>query len=247
MTAGPCTPYTTKANWQGNPLLCGSEVADDETWSAAASDLLYVLLGRQFPGACTATVRPVRRGGDCCDPSFSRALLGGCGCGSSPIPLHLPVREITSIKVDGVELVDSETWYLRDGYLLERVDGDWPASQNLALPDTEVGTFSITYGFGPVTPDLVVKAADEYAVQLWLVDNPGTGKTPLQGVDTVSRQGMSLSARQQQDALRTSGPSLPNIMSAIAAYNPRGERLPPDLWSPDDDWDLIIVTRPRPA
>ena len=240
---GPCTPYVTGADWDYLPELCDASVSPEDAllYSARSSAAVYVLLGRQFPGACTATVRPRRAADACCPSSFAGALYGDGGCGGDAIELHDPVRSITAIKIDG-ELFTG--WHVENGHTLVRGDGKaWPSTQHMGRPDTEEGTFSITYVFGAPTPDDVVLAAAEYAAYLYASDHPAGGKLAYPaGTDSVSRQGQSVSTRRDADRARQAGPSLPNLMSAIAAYNPANQRLPPDAYSPDDAWELVVVT-----
>lgn len=68
-----------------------------------------------------------------------------CGCtGGKVLHLPAPVGPVEVVKIDGAVLVD--TAYMLRGTALIRTDGEaWPATQDLTLPDTEVGTFSVRY------------------------------------------------------------------------------------------------------
>src|SRR5687767_10371672 len=92
-----------------------------------ASDLLYGLSGRQFPGECTETIRPCSvRAGTTNVPNWHGTALadggfgwwyssGVCGCNrlvaacrcnslSQILLPHYPVNDVTEVKVDGVVL-----------------------------------------------------------------------------------------------------------------------------------------------
>jgi len=82
--------------------------------------------------------------------------MGSCSCRARcEVPLEGPVATVDQVMVDGVEL--SSTAYRLDSWkgipVLVRTDGGcWPKCQDMELPDTEAGTFSITYRKGIAVP-----------------------------------------------------------------------------------------------
>lgn len=159
-------------------------------------------------GTCPVTIRP------CPEPPR-------CGCGFSPhlgedgnwyndcphratckplseIDIPGPVGWIEEFKINGgvVDLSDGTDWRLDNGHLLVwQGDGDSPipATQDLNKPDTEVGTYSITYSQSyPVLADgrlAVAFLAMEFAKAC-----APKGKCSLpRGVTSVVRNGVTFS------------------------------------------------------
>ena len=236
VASGPCAPYAN-ANDLPDDAICGEIDANLlDLCLRRAAEALWEMLGNQFPGECSSTVRPIRTGG--CWEDFTRLGPTTAGLVSEPIPLRAPVRSIESVTIDGEEIDD---WYLVDNHLLYRSEGGWPSSQSLHLPSTDPNTFAITYTWGPDTPEIVVAANVEMALWLYESWSPKPGQIEA---DNVSRQGMSWSARQVAADLRRNGPTLPAVATAVGAYNPEGNRRPWGFFSPDDTWDLVEVFHP---
>lgn len=123
-----------------------------------------------------------------------------CGCGASCAPLSEiildgPVGYISSLKIDGEEQdLVSGNWRLDDGHrLVWQGDGPSPVpeTQDLNKPDTEVGTWSITYSQSyPVGPD--AKIAVAYLAMEFAEACKPKGKCSLpKGVTNVVRNGVS--------------------------------------------------------
>jgi hypothetical protein len=173
MTAyGPCASWP--AQWGSCSALSTASPAATGQAVDAATEILHALSGRQF-GACTVTLRPCRR--DCADapwgwaewPSASYpqpALIGGLwfnlACGSCPgacscsrlseVLLPAPIRSITQVKVDGSPLATG-AYRVDDARVLVRTDGsEWPRCNDLAKPDTQAGTWSVTATYGQDVP-----------------------------------------------------------------------------------------------
>jgi hypothetical protein len=130
----------------------------------AASDAVVVATNGQVRGRCTTTVRP------CADTSCACGWPGdGCSCCRLDA-IHLPGEdiEILSVKIDGDELTDGMFgWLDQDGLIRLGADSPrtWPGCQKMYLPDTEEGTFSITYEWG-LLPFTAVMASTEIACDL---------------------------------------------------------------------------------
>src|SRR6478735_11762564 len=113
-------------------------------------------------GGCPITVRPCVTG-SCAPPAmwlsgaFYPVNWSGtwtnCGCAGVCIHNGLDlatlgfggiVGPIDEVRIDGEVLLESE-YAVLDTYLV-RTDGQpWPRAQDMTQPDTEVGTWSITY------------------------------------------------------------------------------------------------------
>jgi hypothetical protein len=143
-------------------------------------------------------------------PNWRWGWTNECGdrCGCEPLSRvklnGYPVREIVEVKIDGDVLAadddDGNPNYRLDGWRwLVRMDtpGDpvtanrWPSCQNLALEDTEDGTFSVSYRHGVDPPELGRRAAAALACQLYLSCSGGDCVLPA-GATKVTRQGVQI-------------------------------------------------------
>ena len=127
----------------------------------AASDALYRLSGGIASGRCTYTVRPCWDGGCICGRGWG---CSNCVIRGIPLPGTRPV--VTSVKIDGAT-VDPTTYAMVNGRKLALVDGtSWPTNKDPLLPDTEDGTFSITYEHGLPWDFLAKQAANELVCEM---------------------------------------------------------------------------------
>lgn len=140
-------------------------------WALVATELLYRLSGQQYPGVCVDKIRPCRNPGvavqsvDYVASGGSRPLVwhggcvdcsGGIGCGCTAhdavrLP-HVPVRQITEVKIDGVALTADDYRLVDRRWLIRSNGAAWPCCNDLAKLDTEEGTFSVAYTFGNRPP-----------------------------------------------------------------------------------------------
>lgn len=171
-------------------------------------------------GTCPITIRPCPTQTPCgCwgrgypgdlavyGPSYSPLLWDGrwynCrGCNqrcepTSEIDLPGPVGYIEELRIDG-EIVDlaSGDWRLDAGHLLVwQGEGasPIPATQNLDLPDTSVGTYSVTYSKShPVTADARLAVA-YLAMEFAKACLPKAKCSLPRGVTNVVRNGVTFS------------------------------------------------------
>lgn len=171
-----CAPWATH---EDAPLALQAYDIDPDAVDDAfqvASDVLFELTGRRWPGVCTDVIRPqaswrFTEGPPRWWPATARAGLGSaygwCSChrgretGCNRVPeIKLPGHPVDPtgivVKIDGLEFFD---FRLDDGRFLVRTDGDgWPCCQNLLEPDTEENTWSVAYSYG-TGPDLGGKRA----------------------------------------------------------------------------------------
>lgn len=187
------------------------ELTEDELDRAflVASDVLFNLTERRWPGVCVDKVRPTARyRRHDASPRWWHATgdyrYGFCSCNRSrdfgclTIPsIELPGRPVHAdglvVKVDG-EVVEAIVY---DRNKITRADGKgWPCCQNLLLPDTEHSTFSVEYPYGLGPPIGGVMACAQLGCQLALAFNPdalsdGACKLPKR-VQTITRAGTTI-------------------------------------------------------
>lgn len=260
---GPCTSWIDGSD----VAACCSAATGVDAWelddeAAIASQLLYEVSGRQFPGVCERTVRPCRTRCTHWGPEslnstwFWSGWTGGysgyangwwwneggdqCGCGTlSYVKLAgYPVREVVNVKIDGV-IVDPALYRL-DGRTnlvrlanLDGTEGWWPACQNLWLADDQPGTMSVTYKWGTPPPELGKRAAAQLACEIYSACTTGDCNLPTK-VTKVVRMGVTIDRVASTAALlRSGGTGLPLVDMFMAAYNPQGMRRRPAVWSPD--------------
>lgn len=251
---GPCNAWTTNDQVAA---CCATEASSDETpfddFIAAASQALFELSARQWAGVCEQTVRPCQtqtpcgfqvlsRGHLVMDPYFWNGSDWGVACGCQPLSkvtlAGYPVREIVEVKIDGVALDPSE-YTLKDHRNLIRMNGGtWPSCQRIDLPDTEEGTWSVTYTYGQNPPWLGMMAASELACELYKAcasEELGLDCALPSGVTSLTRQGITIErnpfvAWGRQDRIWRTG--LPHVDLFLNTYNPAGIRRRPVFVTP---------------
>lgn len=220
-----------------------------------ASATLHRLTGYRV-GGCPITVRPCKAGCAAATtrPSYldmmgfyghgfyphiqggvwvnSCGCTGSCSCGPEcRVSLPGPVGRVDEVKVDGT--VISSTDYRADGDgLLWTGTGDcpFPVCQNMALADTEVGTFSITYLNAWPVDALGAYAAGVLASEFAKACTGGKCRLPA-SVTAVSRQGISMQIAA--GAFPDGFTGIREIDAYIALYNPTPIRQAVQVYSPD--------------
>lgn len=205
LPTGTCEPWATLADL-GSPCDdYGMDPALLEDSLQIASDVLFSLSGRRYPGVCEDVVRPT---GACAPrPTTPRDTLGRRGdpCCSTVRGIRLggsPLVDVTEVLLDG-EILDPSEYRVDDHDLLVRLrDADgtlrsWPCCQDVTLPTTEEGTFQVTYTYGRTPPLGGIRAAASLACQLALAAQPETaGQCRLSDrVLSVTRQGVTKTLR----------------------------------------------------
>lgn len=214
----------------------------------ASSSLEGLTAGRV--GGCPITVRPCSR--RACSPAWAHSgggpfypnLWNGqwfntCTCGSTcgcstmcEISLRAPVGRIEEIKVDGVAL-DLADFRLDNGHIIVwQGEGEcpMPASQNLSLPDTAEGTFSITYLNAYPVDGMGAQAVALLAMEFAKACQP-KGKCALpRGVTDVVRNGLTFSV--QVGLFPNNQTGIDTVDAFIRRYNPNGLTQAPTVWSP---------------
>ena len=129
-----------------------------------ATETLRRLTGYRV-GGCPVTVRPCRAscvnvtplpyytGGYYPHPNAAGYWVNSCGCTDNcscdalcTVNLPTPIGQIIEVRVDGDLVLPTDYAIIRD-QLTWTGGGEcpWPTCQDLALGDTEPGTFSVTY------------------------------------------------------------------------------------------------------
>lgn len=252
----------------------GSDTSVLDDYVIAASEILFELSGRLYSGLCEKTVRPCRSDCACGWQVLSRGHVIGpwdwgsgwgwtgqwwqCNddhCGCTPLSRVLlsgyPVREITEVKIDG-DIVNPDTYRLDNHRWLTRVRDPaepdtvlmWPSCQALDLPDTEGGTFSVTYTYGQNAPLDGRMAAGVLACQLYnLCTNATDAECAIpQNAVRLTRQGVTVDKATTiawfygrkgsgQDAGWQTG--IVQVDSFLNSFNKKGLQQRPKTWSPD--------------
>ena len=245
-------------------VVCAVDMSSE---AMMASQVLYELSGRRFSGSCEITARPCTNDFACGIQILSRGHIVGpwdygwtwggwswgsgdanpCGC--EPLSRVLlsgyPVREIVEVKIDG-SVVDPATYRLDDRRWLVRVrehaDDEalmWPSCQILDLPDTENGTFSVTYKYGMDPPIIAQHAANELACQFFRLCSSdadcvlpaNVSRTTRLGVTT--ERGSVLSWFFSRRLERGWATGMATVDAFLSAYAKEGWSRKPMTYSPD--------------
>jgi len=255
-TPAPSLPC---AGWDVNTDCCEEfwETLSPDLQTAAAeygAFTLWAATGRRF-GLCTKTVRPCGRvcnqrgisGYFWSDGTWLPYIFNGvwrncwCGCGGGGCCceptcqtwLAGPVYAIspTGVSQDG-EIVPVDAWRVDDGHWLVRTDGDcWPECQDYNV-DSGEGTFFVTYQQGIPVPSVLLRAAGELACE-WAKSCMGQVCRLPQRVQSLTRQGVSISMVSIDDLLKGGLTGVQTVDSVIASFNPYGLRAPLRLATPD--------------
>jgi hypothetical protein len=214
---GPCSLWATEDDIAACCTVEGTDLSILTQYAVAASQVMYAISGKRYAGLCgPVTARPCRTGCGCWP--FQRLSSGynsheltiwtgsvwglsgpgwsstcGCGCVPEVVLSGVPVAEIGEVKING-SVVDPTTYELRDYRKLVRTDGGfWPSCQNIALPDTEAGTWSVTYTYGEGPPVVGQLAAAALACEMYTACSDGAGECQLPSQATrIIRQGITI-------------------------------------------------------
>jgi hypothetical protein len=198
----------------------------------AASDALYVLSGGVMSGVCETVYRPCADGGCVCGFDITC-----CCCEIVGIPLPQPRPVVTEVKIDGVVFED---WAIVNGYKLVRTDGKyWPGAKNPLLPDTEVGTFSITVETGLAFNFDAQMAAIELVCEMATVLAGKSGQLPS-GTVAATKDGVSIVAGRLPGQEEVEAVGLTWLARFLGVY---GSRAIAEVRSPElnEGWVLHTV------
>jgi hypothetical protein len=260
---GPCSPWAAVDDVRARPGCSELDTAVVDDAVQAASEVLYALSGRQFPGECTGYVRPTARSrswdmrvqslaggysatwGACNYSGSDLAAWAGHSCDCSPPEIELgayPVTEIVAVLIDG-QTIPADEYRIDDYRLLVRVlplasaqptvRGGWPTCQRLDLPDSEEGTFSVSFLYGTVPPSSGKRAALALAAELALAYATDSDTRLPERIRSLTRQGESITLIDPQDVLDNGRTGIPEVDLFIKSVNPKNLQRRSTVWSPD--------------
>ena len=166
------------------------------------------------------------------------------------LPLGVfPVRKIIEVKIDGVVIpgpynpaTQTGEWELRDFKTLVRIRPTassvpterwgWPVNQIQALPDTQQGTFSVTYTFGQDC-GTGGRLSARLLAEVFALPRFGDSSTIPQRVTSVNRQGITAIVADPLDILNKGSTGIYAIDAWLLAVNPTKARQQSVVWSPD--------------
>lgn len=221
---------------------------------ALASNTLRRLTGYRV-GGCPITVRPCRQNCSYTLPYGAPYPYGsyawftphidstgtwsnGCGCVSEcscsvlcEVVLPAPVGEVVEVKVDGQVVPDTDyKLYANRLTWTGSAECAWPTCQDLTLPDTEPGTFAVTYLNSYPVDGLGAYAAGVLAWEYAQACISGVCRLPA-GVVAVSRQGISYEV--EAGAFPGGFTGIREVDAYIALWNPKGIQRESLVWTPD--------------
>lgn len=259
-TTPPCSAWTTRAA----VASCCDGFLDDTTDNQdaairAATEILFEVSNGLYPGECgPVTVRPCAQACGCWgliggEPGYrwdsTRALWAcderACGCSptSDVVLAGVPIREIEEVLIDGVAL-DSDEYAIAEPNRLVRLRDVtdphnrlvWPGCQIMDLPETEEGTFAITYTYGADPPQTGRSAAAALACEIWRACSPAGECSLPDNVTRVVRDGVTMeSAGLVAASLKTGTTGITAIDAFVGLFSGSGAGRS-SVWSPDLDY-----------
>lgn len=242
---GPCEPWVTPEE----VARCCADAPEgyDFAWEIElASQVLFELSRRLFPGTCDECVRPYCEVEPCVpfQPWANLNLPTCCGhgnpscCYSVPqIKLHYPVCEIKEVLIDGVVLDPSEYRVDDNRYLVRLAEScgtnpGWPSCQCLDVPSTEVGTWEIRYCYGSQPPAIGKAAAAKLACEFFNACNGDCCELP-EGTTRIVRQNVTIERDDYEGFFGAGRTGCREIDMFLGAYNPNRYQRRPAVFSPD--------------
>lgn len=223
-----------------------------------ASEILYNLTGRQFAGTQNVKVRPWvpctcgwqfayagYPGWASIYPSYPGYWWGPYGCSCQPPRVNLgfwPVVTINQIWYDGAAQplgdfhLDNYRYLVRnDGLQFPGYANNMWAVKGGPYDNANDGfVFEVDLDYGTPVPRLLQRATRELACRLLddclCADN--SCKVPDR-VNSLSRQGVSISMFDPLDIIREGGTGIYAVDLAIKTYNPTKMQSPSFVWAPD--------------
>ena len=221
-----------------------------------AANWLYRLTGRRF-GTKTIQIRPCRqdslrfsstyqgRSGTRLVPIsgalITRPLWGTFACSdcftddaSTLILPATPAISLEDVTVDGSSIdLETNLFHIFDHQLLVGPsDFTFPRSQDINLPDTEEGTWSVTYTHGTPVPRDGEFAAGFLANELAKACAGLQCSLPRR-VQSIARQGVTIQIVDNPDFLRDGLVGLTEVDQFIVSVNPHGLHSSSRSYNPD--------------
>lgn len=252
--SGP-VPQPTECLWPVDPA-CLSDAWEGYSESVRlrarrlASQTLRMLTAHRV-GVCPITVRPVASRGQCYIPTYD-GLYNGIGAfvpgintsghwvnrvnlpitSGCEVALPGPVGRLDEVRIDGVVQTLSNFRIDNGSILVWQGGGDCPipTTQDLSLPTTEPGTFSVTYLNGYPVDAGGAHAAGVLAAEYAKACSGGKCRLPV-GVTAIVRQGVAMEIQAGNFPGGFTG--IREVDAYIAAWNPNALKMAPTVWSPD--------------
>lgn len=247
-----CTPYLTPADLVECDCPQDASPTVIELAIQSASEIEYLLTGKQYPGECEATVRPCGNSGSSLGWSamfwsfpWVPILTGGvwinqgpcgcsmdaCGCSGYPnVNLgRTDIQTVESVTLDGDDFTD---YRLDSNQFLVRTDGGrWPCCQNLAA-DSGANTFIIELTYGRPIPSMLKRAATVLASELVKACSGVECALP-KTTQTIVRQGATMELFDPAEIVASGATGLYEVDVINHALNPNHLLRAPRVYSPD--------------
>lgn len=181
--------------------------------------------------------------GTCTAYGTRSGAISHYGC-SKPPEIELgahPVTLVTQVKIDGI-LIPSNEYFLQDYRILVRRRASagatptarwgWPTCQLIDLPDSEPGTFSVTYRYGVAPPASGIMACKVLALQLALSASGLKNRLPTR-ITSMNRQGVGTMVVDVMDFLKQGLTGIYEVDLFLRTFNPSGMKRKAVVFSPD--------------
>ncbi|MFE6405118.1 fibronectin type III domain-containing protein [Streptomyces alboflavus] len=184
-------------------------------------------------------ITPVLEGGRW----FNRmcGCTGPCGCGPMcRYTLPWESAGVCQVKIDGQVIPkDPANGWSENGtrVYLHRPDGGcFPDCNRLDLPDTEPGTWSITYWRGRPPTALGIAAVSKLACEIYRDDCGDSSCRTPKGVKLMSADGYTFESEPPKNLADRLSRYPADVQDFVALYNPSGLTQAPLVVSPDVEW-----------
>jgi len=203
----------------------------------SASDLLYSLSGRKFPGVLEATVRPLPQYRAMGYPTqrMPNVYWGVCWgiphthC-EAPLAIGLgraPIVDVVEVLIDG-EVYDPINYRIDDQKWLVRTDCcAWP------MCGCSCDYFSVQFHFGEEPPQLGTDAALILSAEMYRALTPGADCRLPTRLTSITRQGVSMVLVDPMDFMEKGLTGVYQVDMFLQAYNPGKQIKKPTVFSPD--------------
>lgn len=228
--------------------------AQKEYAVALAGMTMRMLTGYRV-GGCPVTYRPCRRG--CTELTWRTYPVGagssvpwgpvlvagewlnvGCGCTGScgcasvhEVRLPTPAGAVTEIKLDGAVFPPSSYRLDQGGRLVRTDGGDWPICQDLNAPDSEPGTWSVSFAPGEPVDTIGARAAGVLAGEYVRACAGDDCALPSGVVTQVQRTGVSM--QFQPGTFPGGRTGIETVDAYLQRWNPYALVAPSVVYSPD--------------
>lgn len=235
--------------WPADPACFSDEwaamdtIVQDRSLAYASATLSRLTGGRV--GQCPITVRPYGQSGMCFIPGYTSAFSPGLNvagywvnnCGwslSSDVPgvkLPAPVGRVDLVKINGTVVSSADYKVVQGRTLVFTGSVKPPYTQDVSLPDTATGTFSVTYLNAYPVDSLGANAVALLAMEFAKACTGGKGCKLPTGVTQITRQGVSVNI--VSTAFPDGLTGIREVDTFIMLWNPGRLREATRVWSPD--------------